>query len=360
MMGFAGDAAASARPGDAARPSTPREAAQPLGRVVTRHPIITLLVGAAVLLTIAIPALSLRLGLPDAGRRARGLRRPPGLRACSPTGFGPGFNGPLVVLVDAADDPAALPDAVGAVVAQVSALPDVAYAAPVAAPGASEGADAALVVVIPTGAPNAEETARPGARHPRRAARTSRPPPAPSSGSPARPPRTSTSPRSSPTALPLFLLIVVGLAFVLLLVAFRSLLVPLTAVLGFLLTIAATFGATVAVYQWGWLSGIFGVDSARPAAQLPADPAGRRLFGLAMDYQVFLVSRMREEHVHGADAARRRSGLGFAHGARVVLAAAIIMISVFAGFVFGGRHASSARSPSRWRSASCSTRSSSG
>ena len=159
-------------------------------------------------------------------------------------------------------------------------------------------------------------------------------------------------------AFPLFLLIVVGLAIVLLLVAFRSLLVPVTAVLGFLLTIAAAFGATTAVFQWGWLSAVFNVDSTGPLLSfLPILLVGV-LFGLAMDYQVFLVSRMREEHVHGA-APTEAVRLGFAHGARVVAGRR-------AHHDLGVLRAScsaaprrSARSRSRWPSASCSTRSSS-
>jgi len=106
-------------------------------------------------------------------------------------------------------------------------------------------------------------------------------------------------------------------------------------VLGFLLTIAAAFGATTAVFQWGWLAPVFNVDSTGPLLSfLPILLVGV-LFGLAMDYQVFLVSRMREEHVHGAEPTPAVR-LGFAHGARVVLAAALIMISVFSSFVFSG------------------------
>lgn len=136
-------------------------------------------------------------------------------------------------------------------------------------------------------------------------------------------------------ALPLFLALVVGLAFVLLMIAFRSLLVPLTAVAGFLLALAAAFGATVAVYQWGWFAAVFGVDAPGPLISfMPVILVGV-LFGLAMDYQVFLVSRMREDFVNGAEA-HVAVRLGFAHGARVVLAAAVIMISVFASFVLGG------------------------
>jgi RND superfamily putative drug exporter len=119
---------------------------------------------------------------------------------------------------------------------------------------------------------------------------------------------------------------------VLLTLVFRSLLVPLKATLGFLLSVAATFGAVVAVFQYGWLAELIGVDTTGPIVSfLPVLLIGI-LFGLAMDYEVFLVTRMREEHVHGADA-DHSVVLGFRHGARVVTAAAVIMISVFAGFV---------------------------
>jgi len=131
-----------------------------------------------------------------------------------------------------------------------------------------------------------------------------------------------------------YLLVVVGLAFLLLTLVFRSLLVPLTATLGFLLSVLATFGAVVAVFQWGWFAGVFGVE--QPSAivsMLPLFMIGV-VFGLAMDYQVFLVTRMREEHVHGLEAVRAVI-LGFTHGAPVVTSAAIIMMGVFGGFVLG-------------------------
>ena len=133
-------------------------------------------------------------------------------------------------------------------------------------------------------------------------------------------------------ALPIYLLIVVGLALVLLLLIFRSIVVPVVAALGFLLSIGVSFGAVVAVYQWGWLSGIFGVDTPAPIISfLPILLIGV-LFGLAMDYQVFMVSGMRESYVHGADA-KRAVVSGFTAGSRVVTAAGIIMASVFAGFI---------------------------
>jgi len=119
---------------------------------------------------------------------------------------------------------------------------------------------------------------------------------------------------------------------VLLLLIFRSIVVPVIAALGFLLSIGVAFGAVVAVYQWGWLSAIFGVDTPAPIISfLPILLIGV-LFGLAMDYQVFMVSGMREAYVHGADA-KRAVVSGFTAGSRVVTAAGIIMASVFSGFI---------------------------
>jgi RND superfamily putative drug exporter len=134
-------------------------------------------------------------------------------------------------------------------------------------------------------------------------------------------------------ALPLYLLVVIGLSFLLLMLAFRSILVPLKATLGFLLTIGATFGITVAVFQKGWGASLLGVDSPGPLVSfLPIIMMGI-LFGLAMDYEVFIVSRVREEFVHGRHATEATiEGVG--HGARVVTAAALIMAAVFAGFMF--------------------------
>jgi RND superfamily putative drug exporter len=130
-----------------------------------------------------------------------------------------------------------------------------------------------------------------------------------------------------------YLALVVGLAFLVLMLVFRSLLVPLTATLGFLLSIGATFGATVAIFQEGW----FGLvkDPGPIISFLPIFLIGI-VFGLAMDYQVFLVTRMREEYIHGPrtrEGARNAVVVGFQHGGRVVTSAAVIMISVFAAFI---------------------------
>jgi RND superfamily putative drug exporter len=123
------------------------------------------------------------------------------------------------------------------------------------------------------------------------------------------------------------------MAILLLMIVFRSVLVPLKAALGFLLSIFATFGAVVAVFQWGWLGSLIGVSETGPIMSLLPVLLVGILFGLAMDYQVFLVTRMREDHVHGASPQAAVIG-GVRHSARVVVAAAIIMISVFSGFVF--------------------------
>ena len=114
---------------------------------------------------------------------------------------------------------------------------------------------------------------------------------------------------------------------------FRSVVIPIKATTGFLLTIAATFGVITAVFQWGWLIGIVGLDTGGTLLSfLPIMVTGI-LYGLAMDYQVFLVSSMREAHVQGM-APRRSIIHGFEHASPVVLAAAIIMVSVFASFMF--------------------------
>jgi RND superfamily putative drug exporter len=133
-------------------------------------------------------------------------------------------------------------------------------------------------------------------------------------------------------ALVPYLVLVVGLAFLLLTVVFRSILVPLKAALGFLLSVVAALGAVVAVFQWGWLADVFGVEQTGPVMSLMPILMVGLVFGLAMDYEVFLVTRMREAHVHG-ETPHESVVTGFELGGRVVTAAALIMISVFAGFI---------------------------
>lgn len=298
-------------------------------RLVVRFRVPALILAVAALGTVAIPASDLRLGLPDDGMQAADTTQRKAYDMLS-TGFGPGFNGPLLVVAELPQgaDPQA---AIQQVTASVTALPGVAYAAP---SGLSPDGRTALVTVIPTAGPN-----DPSTKDLVNAIRGQQDEIQTATG--------ATVTVTGPTALAIdvsdrlddalvpYLAVVVGLAFLLLMLVFRSILVPLKATLGFLLSVAATFGAVVAVFQWGWLGDVFGVQETGPImSMLPVLLIGI-LFGLAMDYQVFLVTRMREDYVHGAPA-KAAVVTGFRHGARVVTAAAIIMISVFGGFVFSG------------------------
>jgi RND superfamily putative drug exporter len=129
-----------------------------------------------------------------------------------------------------------------------------------------------------------------------------------------------------------YLSVVIGLAVLLLMVVFRSLLIPLKAALGFLLSVGAAFGVLVAVFQWGWAAGLVGIETTGPVMSLMPILIIGIVFGLAMDYEVFLLSRMREAYVHGASPGEAIV-TGFRHSGRVVAAAAVIMVSVFAGFI---------------------------
>ncbi|WP_299950681.1 MMPL family transporter [uncultured Modestobacter sp.] len=297
-------------------------------RSVTRRPVAVLLAGVLGLGVIALPALDLRLGLPSEGDLGEETTQRQAYDLLA-EGFGPGFNGPLTVLVDAAD----APDSEAAFTETVAAIGDLDGIAAVTPAIPNEDGDTAIVSVVPSAGPADASTEdlvndirdlRPGLVE--------------STGSElAVTGNTALGIDISEklgAALPLFLGVVVGLAFLLLMLAFRSILVPIKAVLGFLLSLAATFGALVAVFQWGWLADLLGVEQTGPVLSfLPILLIGL-LFGLAMDYEVFLVSRMREEHVHGAEP-REAVIAGFRHGARVVTAAALIMGSVFGGFILG-------------------------
>ncbi|MEN3362192.1 MAG: putative drug exporter of the superfamily [Mycobacteriales bacterium] len=291
-------------------------------RAVARRPVAALLVAVAALGVVALPALHLRLGMPDDSTAAPDTtqRKAYDLLAA---GFGAGFNGPLVVVVDTAD--ASAKTAADQFARTVRGLGDVAT---VTSPVANQAGNTALLTVIPKSGPSTTAT--------QDLVRTIRQDGAAVPGANVGVTGLTAinidiSAKLGGALLP-YLAVVVGLAFVLLTLVFRSLLVPVKATAGFLLSIAATFGAVVAVFQWGWAADLLGVKQTGPIISfLPIFLIGI-VFGLAMDYQVFLVTRMREEHVLGADA-RQAVVAGFGHGARVVTAAAIIMISVFAGFI---------------------------
>ncbi|KNE83111.1 MULTISPECIES: MMPL family transporter [Streptomyces] len=295
-------------------------------RFVLRRPAAVLIVGVVGLGALAVPATDLSLGLPDDGSQPTSTTQRKAYDMLS-EGFGPGFNGPLVVVVDAdgSDDPKA---AAERVTDRVSGLDGIATVTPAQF---NKAGDTAMFSVIPASEPTGAETeelvadirAESGELEADTGARTL------VTGTTAM--NIDVSQKLNDALLP-YLALVVGLAFLLLTVVFRSLLVPLKAALGFLLSVVAALGAVVAVFQWGWLGGLFGVEETGPImSMMPIFMVGV-VFGLAMDYEVFLVTRMREAHVHG-ETPHQAVVTGFRHGARVVTAAAVIMISVFAGFI---------------------------
>jgi putative drug exporter of the RND superfamily len=300
-------------------------------RFVTRRPVPVLIVVGLAMLTLALPVMGLRLGLPDEGAMPEDTtqRRAYDLIA---EGFGAGFNGPLMVVIDGAAGGANAQAAGQQVVQALGQLGDVAFVQPEAQ--FNQAGDTGLVMVTPRSGPSSVETENlvdairdrvPGIE----AATDTE---ISVSGSTAI--IVDFNQRLAGALLP-YLSLVVGLSFLLLILVFRSILVPLKAALGFLLTMGATFGAVVAVFQWGWLTDLLPFESTNMIISfLPIFLIGV-VFGLAMDYQVFLVTRMREEYVHGK-APIPAVVTGFQHGGRVVTAAAIIMISVFAGFALSG------------------------
>ncbi|MFJ9340128.1 MMPL family transporter [Streptomyces sp. NPDC101733] len=286
-------------------------------RFVLRRPVTVLLVGVIGLGAIALPASKLEMGLPDDGAQPVSTTQRKAYDLLS-DGFGPGFNGPLMVVVDGDK---ALADRT---VDRIKGLDGVVAVMP---PLQNKAKDAAVISVIPKERPSSTGTE--DLVHKIREG---------SDGdvyvTGATAMNIDFSQKMNDALLP-YLALVVGLAFLLLMLVFRSILVPLKAALGFLLSVVAALGAVVAVFQWGWLGSVFGVEQTGPImSMMPIFMVGV-VFGLAMDYEVFLVTRMREAYVHG-----ERPGqaivTGFQYSARVVVAAAVIMIAVFSGFIGAG------------------------
>ncbi|MFC8066223.1 MMPL family transporter [Streptomyces sp. NPDC057293] len=293
---------------------------------VVRRPLAVLLLGVIGLGAAAIPASDLELGLPDDGSQPTSTTQRRAYDLLS-DGFGPGFNGPLVVVVDAKGSDAPK-DAFTQVSDEIKGLDGVVAVTP---PAPNKGGDTATISVIPDSKPSSVQTEdlvhairdAGGDIKADTGAETL------VTGSTAM--NIDVSEKLNDALLP-YLVLVVGLAFLLLIVVFRSILVPLKAALGFLLSVMAALGAVVAVFQWGWLSGLMGVEETGPVmSMMPIFMVGV-VFGLAMDYEVFLVTRMREAYVHG-EKPGQAVVTGFKHGARVVTAAAVIMMAVFAGFI---------------------------
>ncbi|WP_406212734.1 MMPL family transporter [Streptomyces canus] len=337
LFGFFGRRVLSRRTRRATRPGSerphrvPAAAGRPgLGtrwaRFVLRRPMAVLMISGLCLGAVALPALSLELGLPgDESKSVQTTQR----RAYDllSEGFGPGFNGPLTVVVDmsASEDIRATTDLVVKTVGGVDGV------ASVGDPVLSRTKDTAVLTAVPRTAPNSGETkdlvhairdAVSGVEADTGAAVLV-------TGTTAM--NIDISEAMSDALVP-YLTVVIGLAVLLLTVVFRSVLVPVKAALGFLLSVGAAFGVLVAVFQWGWAADLLGIEQTGPVMSLMPILIIGIVFGLAMDYEVFLLTRMREAYVHGASPGEAIVS-GFRHSGRVVAAAAIIMISVFAGFV---------------------------
>ncbi|MER6115577.1 MMPL family transporter [Streptomyces sp. NPDC001743] len=330
MLGFVGKRIVGRKARKAAEAEDRPEAKPNMGtrwaRFVLRKPVWVLLVGVIGLGTIAVPAASLEMGLPDDGSQPTSTTQRRAYDLLS-DGFGPGFNGPLMVVVDTAnssDGKAAAQQ----VTDEISGLKGVVAVSPATF---NKAGDAAMITVVPKDRPSSVETEN--VVHAIRDAGTDIKSDTGAevlvTGATAM--NIDFSQKMNDALLP-YLALVVGLAFLLLMVVFRSVLVPLKAALGFLLSVVAALGAVVAVFQWGWLGSLFGVEQTGPImSMMPIFMVGV-VFGLAMDYEVFLVTRMREAYVHG-EKPGQAVVTGFKHGARVVTAAAVIMIAVFSGFI---------------------------
>ncbi len=295
-------------------------------RRVTRRPALSLAAGLGVMALLAVPMFSMRLGAPDDGTRAASTTQRQAYDLLA-EGFGPGFNGPLTAVVDLTETA----DRDVALAATVDAVEQAPGVADVGEPSVNEAGDTAVVPVIPETGPAAEETNDlvdnlRGIIVPEAEATTG-----------------AKVAIAGPTAanidlsdkigdaLPRFMIIVISLTMLLLLVVFRSILVTIKAAVGILLSIGASLGVSVAIFQWGWLSDVVGLDGTIPIVSFMPVVMFAVLFGLSMDYEVFILSRVREDYVRTGDP-RASVVSGLTSSARVITAAALIMIGVFASF----------------------------
>jgi RND superfamily putative drug exporter len=297
------------------------------GRVVRSRGIITAVVVGG-LLVMAIPAASMTFGMSDGSTANLHTDERQAYDAVT-NAFGPGYNAPLITVVTSRDGARLTAAQLPGLVKGLEGIDGVETVQPL---GVSPDGSVAMLTVIPTEGPTSQTTIDlvhtlrdSGAQH--------LGPGIASVGVAGLTAVNIDISEKLAAVFPYYIAIIVVLSLIVLALVFRSILVPLKATLGFLLSIGATFGAVTAVFQWGWLKDLFGFDTTGPILSfLPIMVTGI-LYGLAMDYEMFLVSSMREEHVHGrvGNAAVTR---GYAQASRVVVAAAVIMVSVFAGFIF--------------------------
>ncbi|HLS03165.1 MAG TPA: MMPL family transporter [Actinomycetales bacterium] len=295
-------------------------------RAATRRPVLTIVVVLGVVGLAAVPALHLRLALPDAS--ALDSEDPARITyELVDEHFGPGFNGPLIVTgsLITSNDPVGLIESVADEIKNLDGVADVPLATP------NETADTGIIQVVPAGAPDSQETKalvndlrdlapHVAEKYDFKLAVT---------GFTAV--GIDVSDKLGAALLP-FALVVVGLSLVLLTMVFRSIAVPIKATLGYLLSVGAAFGVVALVFEDGFMQAVLNVARLGPVISFMPIVVMGILFGLAMDYQVFLVSRIREDYVHTGDA-RASIETGFVATAKVVTAAAVIMVAVFLAFV---------------------------
>jgi len=315
------------RPEQAARRAATRPgqtAGAAWARFVVRFKVPVVLAGVAVLAVIALPAAKLQLGLPGGNSQPSSNTGHKAYNLVSGT-FGVGFNGPLLVVADLSTESG--PQAITRIVSLLRHEPDV-----VAASALVSANHTAIIQVIPQTGPNASATSTlvKRIRHDEPAIAAQTGVHVLVGGTTAA--NIDTSAKLS-SALPIFLIVVVGLAFLLLTLAFRTIFVPIKSILGFLLSVFAAFGAEVAVFQWGWAKSVFGITPSETVSFLPIILLAI-IFGLSSDYEVFVVSRIKEDFSHTGDAigaVQRGTGMSV----RVVSAAALIMFFVFVAFLTG-------------------------
>ncbi|MBY9079089.1 MMPL family transporter [Paenibacillus sp. HN-1] len=299
------------------------------GRLVTGKPWLTAILSIAILSVCTLPFLHMELGLPDNGLKSDKTTERRGYVLLA-EGFGEGFNGPLIVVARAGQskDPQ---KEIASATAYLKDLNDVASVSPVIP---SSSGKAAIISVLPKTGPHDIKTTELVKDIRDKAEKVLKEKNIEIMVTGGTAVNIDISEKLS-EALPKFALLIVGLAFVLLMLVFRSILVPVKAVLGFLLTLGSTLGFVVWVIQDGHLANLFGIPVPGPVLSfLPILVTGI-LFGLAMDYEVFLVSRMREDYSRSGDA-RGAVISGMKHSGPVVTAAGLIMIAVFASFIFAG------------------------
>ncbi|MGW0948106.1 MMPL family transporter [Streptomyces sp. NPDC002623] len=299
------------------------------GKLLVRHKYAALTAAVLIPVILAVPAADMKLGLPSGASYNADTGQRQSYELVSDA-YGPGYNGPLLVAVNSTASGQPLAPATLAAVA--ADLRDTKGTTSVSLAGMSRTGSTAILSLVPGSGPNDDATKDLVTAVRDESARISRDHGAAIGVTGFTALAIDVSDRLA-DVLPLYVATVLGLSLIVLLLVFRSLLVPVIATLGFLLSVSAAFGMTTAVFQWGWLQGLIGLDATAPVVSLLPIIITGVLYGLAMDYQMFLVTSMREAHVHGATALNA-TVTGFARASSVVVAAATIMVSVFAGFVF--------------------------